>query len=134
MTTQTPAEYRYLAAFLPYALGADFSADALHGHDIDFSVEEAGWGRTKNIVFTSTPLPLPSLFRSIFTEVRLTGTIYNPIQNGGRMEFGVAVHFSWSGHNGVSNGTLVGTFYFDANTMELFAHRLESNRAETVYI
>lgn len=134
MTTQTPAEYRYLAAILPYALGPDFSAETLHGHGIDFSVEEAGWGKVKNVVFKSTPLPLPSLFRSIFKEVCLTGTIYNALKNNDRMEFGVAVHLSWTLVNGGSNGALVGSFYFDAHTMELFAHRLESNKAETIFL
>jgi len=44
-------------------------------HAIEFSVEEAVWARTKNEIFRTNTLPVPSLFRSIFKEVRLTGTI-----------------------------------------------------------
>ena len=125
--------YAYLKAILPYAC-PDFASDTLHGHGIEFFVEEAGWARTNNEIFHTNPLPVPSLFRSIFKEVRLTGTIYKALENNGRMEFSVAVSFSWSGHNGLSNGSLIGSFYFDAHTMELFAHRLESNKAETIFL
>lgn len=118
-----------LAQILPYALGAEFAPDTLHGHTIGWTIKE--WpkgphgGSFKS--FRSTPLPVPAPFDRCFKEVYLSGEIGQTPD--GYDEFPVSVSLSWVSHGSGTNGVEIGAFFFRPQTGVLFAHRLVSNNS-----
>jgi hypothetical protein len=121
-----------LKQILPYALGADFGPDTLHGHTIGFELKE--WPKNTRVIreFTSTPLPLSAPFNSVFSEVRLRGTIGDTPD--GYDEFPVQIGLRWQHLDGGSNGSDIGSFYFRPGKNVLFAYRMVSNAYTVVYI